>query len=263
MEYIALIFGPDAKYPKYLLYKAQVDPDYAAFFPVKTVTKHKMVFDDTAQKWTIGTEEAKAPGQLAARYEWTLDTFAAFEEDYETAISFDALSIYDSLFASVEEALDRIHSEEEAYLESMEVLQEAYDELNDAKIALADATLEVQLAATAYQALANIKGQPLFIVTPNVVDEPVADEYKKTIADFEAYIKKMEEKLVELEKELANLEIELAYGEQRGRSHEYTAARMAELEANIEMYETAIEYHSAQIEYYLEAIAAIMADPVE
>ena len=259
MEYIALIFGPEAKYPKYMLYLSEVDPDYAAFFPVKTVTKHKMVFDDTAQKWTIGTEEAKAPGQLAARYEWTLDTFAAFEEDYETAISFDALSFYDSLFASVEEALDRIHSEEEAYLESMEVLQEAYDELNDAKIALADAVLDATLAEAAYKALAELKGKSMFVVTPGDV------EAEKTIAQIEDYIKTMEEKLVELEKELADLEIKLAFGEEngRGRSREYTAARIAELEANIEMYETAIEYHTAQIEYYLEAIAGIMADPVE
>ena len=255
--YVALIFGPDAKYPKYLLYKSQVDPDYAAFFPA-----HKIMIPTVKREGfniTIDEVEAMVPGQLAARYEWTLDTFAAFTEAFENAISHDALSLYDSLFESAEEALDRIHSEEEAYLERMEVLQEAYDELNDAKIALADATLDAQLAKSAYDALAKIKAEKLFIVTHNDA------EVQKTIAEIEDYIKTMEGKLVELEQELANLEIELAFGEQNGRGHsrEYTAARIAELEANIEMYETAIEYHSAQIEYYLEAIAAIMVDPVE
>ena len=257
--YAALIFGPDAKYPKYMLYLSEVDPDYAAFFPAVSVKVPVIVREGLTVKIVESEEPVPVPGQLAARYNWTLDTFAAFTEAFENAISHDALSLYDSLYESAEEALDRIHSEEEAYLERMEVLQEAYDELNDAKIALEDAKLEAQLAATAYQALANIKGQPLFIVTHGDA------EAEKTIAEIETYIKTMEGKLVELEKELVDLQVELAFGKENrhGRSSEYTAARIAELEANIEMYETAIEYHSAQIEYYLEAIAAIMAGPVE
>ena len=255
--YAALIFGPDAKYPKYMLYLSEVDLDYAAFFDEIDAWTYKI------NGYVIERVEAKAPGQLAARYAWTLDTFAAFTEVFETAIAKDKLSEIKAYFEKCEGALDRIESEEEAYLERMEVLQEAYDELNEAKIEAADAVLKAQLAATAYQALANIKGQPLFIVTPGWM-APSPDDYK-TIKQIEEYIELAETKLVELEQALVELQIKLAFGEEngRGRSREYTAARMAELEANIEMYETAIEYHSAQIEYYLEAIAAIMAGPVE
>ena len=253
--YAALIFGPDAKYPKYMLYLSEVDLDYAAFFPVETVTKHKMVFDNTAEKWTIETEEAKAPGQLAARYAWTLETFAAFTEDFENAIAFDALSYYKAFFESIEEALDRIESEEEDYVERMGELEEIYDELKTAQIAEADATLDAQLAQSAYEALNTLKAEYMFVVAAGAEAE--------TIAQFETYIKTQEQALLDLEKDLARLNNELEYGKKNPTTGEYTAAKMAELEANIEKYETAIEFLSARIEYYLEAIAAIMAGPVE
>jgi hypothetical protein len=258
-DYVALIFGPDAKYPKYMLYLSEIDPDAASYFDEINAWTYKINDENVIER-----VEAKAPGQLAARYMWLQDTFGAFTEEFEEAIATDELSKLQALFENYEVALDRIHSEETAYLESMEVLQEAYDELNDAKIALADADLDVTLAEAAYKALAELKGKSMFVVTPGYM-APNPETDFKTIKDFEAYIKTMEEKLVELEKELADLEIKLAFGEEngRGRSREYTAARIAELEANIEMYETAIEYHTAQIEYYLEAIAGIMADPVE
>ena len=249
----ALVFGEDAKYPKYMLYLSEVDPDAASSFDEIDAWTYKI------DGYVIERVAAKAPGQLFARYMWLQDTFGAFTEEFEKAIANDNLAVWETVFERYEEALDRIESEEEAYLERMEVLQEAYDELKEATIALADATLDAQLTKAAYDALVALKDKPMFVVTPGDV------ETEKTIVDIEAYIKTMEDKLVELEKALADLKIKLAYGEKEGygRSQQYTAARKAELEANIEMYETAIEYHAAQIEYYLEAIAAIMAGPVE
>ena len=247
--YADLFVGENAKYPKYLLYMSEIDPDAASFFDEIDAWTYKI------DGYVIERVAAKAPGQLAARYMWTLDTFAAFTEEFEKAIANDNLAVWETVFERYEEALDRIHSEEEAYLEEMEVLQEAYDELNDAKIAKADATLDAQLAESAYNALASIKTEKMFVVAPGAEAE--------TIEQFEAYIKTQEQTLIDLEKDLARLNNELEYGKKNPTTGEYTAAKMAELEANIEKYETAIEFLSARIEYYLEAIAAIMADPVE
>lgn len=247
--YTDLIVGENAKYPKYLLYMSEVDPDYAASFDEIDAWTYKI------DEYVIERVEAKAPGQLFARYMWLQDTFGAFTEEFEKAIANDNLAVWETLFERYEEALDRIHSEETAYLESMEVLQEAYDELNDAQIAKADATLDVQLAESAYNALAALKTTPMFVVT----DDP----NQRTIEQFEDYIKTQEQTLIDLEKDLARLYNELEYGKKNPTTGEYTAAKMAELEANIEKYETAIEFLSARIEYYLEAIAAIMAGPVE
>lgn len=247
--YADLIVGENAKYPKYLLYMSEIDPDFAGTFDEIDAWTYKI------DGYVIERVEAKAPGQLFARYMWLQDTFGAFTEEFEEAIATDKLSKLQALFENYEVALDRIHSEEEAYLESMEVLQEAYDELNDAKIAKADATLDAQLAESAYNALASIKAEKMFVVAPGAEAE--------TIEQFEAYIKTQEQTLIDLEKELARLNNELEYGKKNPTTGEYTAAKMAELEANIEKYETAIEFLSARIEYYLEAIAAIMAGPVE
>lgn len=242
-EYYALVYGDPWADPVV----APVYPDFWNTY--YHVTPGASVAFPEMKDYCLGEW---GPGQNLARYVWYGERLDYYQETYTEAV-------YESDYMEFVEEVNgfmahiaEYEAEEPAYLDHIEEMQALSDAINLATIAEIDAKNAVAKAQTAKNALIEIKALKMYGTEPGVE--------ASTVAEFEQLIEKEKKELVDLEKDLQHLINELYFGKKNPTTGEYTAAKIAELQNDIEKLQNEIEFRSEMIDYYLGIITALLGE---
>ena len=249
-DYEALYKGEDPKYPSYVAFKNHITPAGADAFEDETVYLYEYYLAYGAYPWYLG-KEVDMPGQKLQQYYWWQEKLEALMENYQE-VSEQLTKAYQS--ADFDKLFDQIEgyaAEEDTYFEHIAAIQDLMDAKVEANKTIYDAMNARIKAEAALTALNQIKSANMYSsdgTTP------------ETIAKYEAKIKEAQETLKDLEKDLQHLINELYFGKKDPATGEYTYAKIAELQNDIEKLQNEIEFRSEMIDYYLGIITALLGE---
>lgn len=243
--YSALVYGDEyadpvvePTYPNFWETYYHVTPGASVMFPE--------MYEYTLEEW--------GPGQNLARYEWYGEQAQWYKEYYQNKILQSDYATFVQKINDLVAHIAEYEVEEEAYLEHIAEMQEFSDAYNAAQIAWVDATNERIQIEAAKNALTEIKGLKMF---------SAENGEAKTVEEFEKLIENEKKELIDLEKDLQHLINELYFGKKDHATGEYTAAKIAELENEIQKLQNEIEFRAGMIEYYLELLSFLMEADIE